>query len=971
MNSRLPAQQGEWIDRSRPVEFRFEGRAYRGYSGDVLSSALWANHVRLLGRSFKYHRPRGIYSLANHDVNVMVEDRRRTNLRGDVLPIADGLDVRAVNTLGGLDRDGLSITESFSAFLPVGFYYKAFHTPRKLFPFYENQMRKVAGLGKVHPANVATPTAKDYAFCDLLVVGSGPAGLSGAIAAAERGLRVMVVEEEPRPGGSLAWQYGRGAERRERLQSLLAKVTALGNVELRCSTQAAGCYADQWIALVDETHLTKLRVKAMLVASGCIEQPAVFQNNDLPGVLLGSAAQRLIRLYAVKPFDRCVVLGAGSDAYRVALDLDEAGVEVAAVVDLRSSGETTDLGSRVRDAGIDVLERHTVLEAIPAGGGRCVDAVLLCSLDEKGRPILDSQIEIPCDGIAVSVGWTPTGDLLYQAGARFTYTETVEQFVPERLPDTVFAAGRVNGVFTLEDQIADGRRAGLEAAKSLGRFDGSVPEAIVHRGPPPSHPYPIFEHKGKKNFVDLDEDLHLADFVNAHQEGYDNVELLKRYTTVGMGPSQGKLSNMNTVRVLARLNGKSINETGTTTSRPFHHPVSLETLAGRRFHPLRRTPMHGWHGAAGAEFIHVGSWLRPEYYRTRGRDRDEVILDEATNVRQRVGLIDVGTLGKIRVCGPDAAAFLERMYTGRFAKQAVGKVRYGVACDEMGIIIEDGVVVRLADDQFYLTTTTSGAAAFFREMQRWALIWKMDVELIDSTGQLGAMNVAGQQCRELLAPLTDIDLSADAFPYVCARQGRVANIPATVLRVGFVGELGYEIHVPVAHALHVWESLMEAGRSFGIRPFGVEAQRLLRLEKGHLIVSQDTDALTTPHEADVAWAIGKNKPFFVGQRSLAILRKQPASRRLVGISFGNDGRGSLPEECHLIFDGDEIVGRVTSIAKRSTLGHPVGLAYVRPDLAESGTKVRIRVEGSDLVEATVTSIPFYDPENHRQTLTAR
>jgi sarcosine oxidase subunit alpha len=970
-NHRLPVRKGEWIDRSRPVEFRFEGRAFHGYSGDVLSSALWANRVRLLGRSFKYHRPRGIYSLANHDVNVMVEDGHRTNLRGDVLPISEGLDVRAVNTLGGLAGDVLRATESFSAFLPVGFYYKAFHTPRKLFPFYENQMRKVAGLGKINPVKAAVPTAKDYAFCDLLVVGSGPAGLSGAIAAAECGLRVMVVEEEPRPGGSLAWQWGRGGGSTEHLQGLLEKVTALGNVELRCSTQAAGCYADHWIALVDETHLTKLRARAMLVASGCIEQPAVFQNNDLPGVLLGSAAQRLIRLYAIKPFDRCVVLGAGSDAYRVALDLAEAGVDVATLVDLRSCGEATDLGTRVRAAGIDVLEGHTVLEALPTGGGRGVEGALLSPLDDQGKPLVDLQIEIPCDGIAVSVGWTPTGDVLYQAGARFTYAETVEQFVPRQLPDGVFAAGRVNGLFSLEDQMADGRRAGLEAAKSLGRFDGPVPEAIVHHGPPPSHPYPIFEHKGKKNFVDLDEDLHLADFVNAHQEGYDNIELLKRYTTVGMGPSQGKLSNMNAVRILARLNGKSINETGTTTSRPFHHPVSLETLAGRRFHPLRRTPMHAWHGAAGAEFIHVGAWLRPEYYRARGLDRDEAILDEAINVRQRVGLIDVGTLGKIRVCGPDAVAFLERMYTGRFAKQPTGKIRYGVACDETGVIIEDGVIVRLAEDQFYLTTTSSGAAAFFREMQRWALIWRLDVELIDSTGQLGAMNVAGPQCRELLAPLTDIDLSADAFPYVASRQGRVANVPATVLRVGFVGELGYEIHVPAAHALHVWESLMEAGRSFGIRPFGVEAQRLLRLEKGHLIVSQDTDALTTPYEADVAWSIGKNKPFFVGQRSLAILRKQPATRRLVGISFEKDGRGSLPEECHLVFDGDAIVGRVTSIAKRTTLGYPVGLAYVRPDLAEPGTKIPIRVEGGDLVEATVTPIPFYDSENSRQSLTAR
>ncbi|MDP6719080.1 MAG: 2Fe-2S iron-sulfur cluster-binding protein, partial [Pirellulaceae bacterium] len=355
MDRRLPPREGEWIDRSQPVEFRFEGSTYRGFAGDVLSSALWANDVRLLGRSFKYHRPRGIYSLAGHDTNVMVENGTRTNIRGDTMALTSGIDVHSVNTMGGLEHDRLSITERFARFLPVGFYYKAFHTPRRLFPFYENQIRKIAGLGRLNVANQHTSSPKDYAFCDLLVVGAGPAGLAGAIAAAEQGVDVLLVDEQRQLGGSLAWQWAGNASAREHLDGLREQLASHRNIRVRCGTQAAGSYGDHWVALADDTHLTKLSAKSMLVAAGCFEQPAVFQNNDLPGVMLGSAAQRLIQLYAVKPFDRAVVLVANSDGYRVVLDLIEAGVDVAAVVDLRHDGEPTQLADHVAQANIKVL----------------------------------------------------------------------------------------------------------------------------------------------------------------------------------------------------------------------------------------------------------------------------------------------------------------------------------------------------------------------------------------------------------------------------------------------------------------------------------------------------------------------------------------------------------------------------------------------------------------------------------------
>ena len=966
MDRRLEPRAGEWIDRDRRVEFRFEGTAYTGFAGDVLSSALWAHDVRVQGRSFKYHRPRSIYSLAGHDANVIVESGEHTNLRGDLLQVRDELDVRAVNTIGGVQRDRLKVTEKFSRLLPVGFYYKAFYTPRRLFPFFENQMRKVAGLGKINAHNRCPASPKDYAFCDLAVVGAGPAGLAGAIAAAEQGLDVLVVDDQRHPGGSLAWQTGSVPGGRQLLRELLDRAGAFDNIRLQSGTQASGWYTDHWIGLVDDCRLTKLRARTTLVASGACEQPAVFQHNDLPGVMLGSAAQRLIQLYSVRPFDSAVVLAANRDAYRVTLDLLDAGVAVAAVVDLRPKGETSELSVQVAATGVAIYNGHTIYSALPASNRNRVDGALICPLAADGSPVTGSATEINCDGIAVSVGWAPNVPLFYQAGGRMRYDESLHQFVPSEMPSGLFVAGRANGIYELPDQIADGRRAGLTASAYLGCFTGEVPEVPTHRGPPPSHPYPIFAHPEKKNFVDLDEDLHLADFVHAHQEGYDNIELMKRYSTLGMGPSQGKISNMNGVRILARLNDTTIDATGSTTSRPFYQPVPIGHLAGRRFHPLRRTPMHAWHVQADAEMMYAGTWLRPEYYRADGHARNECILNEARNVRNNVGVIDVGTLGKLEISGPDAVEFLERIYTGQFAKQTVGKLRYGLACDETGVIIDDGIVARLADDRFYVTATSSGAAAFFREMQRWALIFQMDVTLVNSTGHLAAMNIAGPNSREVLQSLTDVDLAGTAFPYLGVRPAVVAGVAALLIRVGFVGELGYELHVPAAQGLHVWTALCDAGQHAGIRPFGVEAQRLLRLEKGHLIVGQDTDALTTPSEADMSWAIGKNKPFFVGGRALAIQNRKPLTRRLVGLAFTADPAGPLPKECQLIINNQDIVGRITSIAPQSTLGYPLAMSFLRPDLAEPGNDVQVKVDGGRLVTAKVVKMPFYDPENARQ-----
>ena len=965
MSERLPYREGEWIDRSQPIAFEFEGASYEGFSGDSLSSALWGAGLRVLGRSFKYHRPRGLYSLAGHDVNLLVEDGVRTNLRGDFLPISPGLAARAVNTAGGLQRDRLRVIDRFGSLMPVGFYYKAFHTPRSLFPFYENQMRKIAGLGKINPDAKPQPSPKDYAFCDLLVTGAGPSGLAAAIAAAEEGLRVVLAEEQPQLGGSLLTQHAHTPEAAEQLHNLLSKAHALENLEVRCRTQVAGYYSDHWAALVDDRRLTKMRARSAVFATGCIEQPAVFQNNDLPGVMLGSAAQRLIYLYRVPPCERAVILTASNEGYRLALDFVEAGISVVALVDLRHDGESSRWQQQVERAEIEIFRGHTVLEATAGSLGKSVRGVILCPLDGEGQPDAMGHLKLDCDGVIMSVGWTPNADVAYQAQVRFTYSDHVGQLVPKQCPPDVFVAGRAAGIFELEDQITSGRRAGLQAAAALEAYQGEIPDLPVHRGPPPSHSYPIFPHKGKKNFVDLDEDLHLVDFKNAHQEGFDNIELVKRYTTVGMGPTQGKLANINAIRILARLNGNTINQTGTTVSRPFHHPVSLEMLAGRRFHPQRRTPLHAVHQEYDAEMIHAGAWLRAEYYRDKKSSRADCILHEARQVRHSVGLIDVSTLGKLRITGPDAAHFLEHIYTGRFTDQPIGRLRYAVGCDELGVIIEDGVVARIDEESFYVTATSSGVAAFYRDLQRWALLLRMRVDVINATGHLAAINLAGPQSRKVLEKLTDLSLAADDFRYLDVHRSRVAGLDALLMRVGFVGELGFEIHVPASGADHLWKVLSEAGAAQGIRPFGVEAQRLLRLEKGHLIVGQDTDALTHPYEVGLGWAVKEEKPSFVGSRSLQILRKQTCERTLVGLVLSQDHG---VEECHLIVEGERMLGRITSVAHCTTLGMPIALAFVHPDRASEGTELQICGTGGKLISARVVPLPFYDPDGLRQKL---
>jgi len=531
-----------------------------------------------------------------------------------------------------------------------------------------------------------------------------------------------------------------------------------------------------------------------------------------------------------------------------------------------------------------------------------------------------------------------------------------QQHRPARLPPGIFAVGRANGVHELAARRRDGREAGVEAAAhARGAHEG--PRASHHEDERQvSHSYPVYAHARAKDFVDLDEDIQVKDLLNAAQEGYDSVELLKRYSTLGMGPSQGKHSNVNGARVLMLARGRTLADTSLTTQRPFYHPVPLKHLAGAGFHLERRTACHAEHAALDATWMTVGGWQRPEFYRRAGIDRAACIADEARAVRDAAGLIDVSTLGKIEVHGPQAGEFLDRFYAGSHADMRVGTTRYGLLLDEGGIVRDDGVVARLGERLWYVTTTTSGAAAVYRDMLLWNARWRLDCAFVNNTGHRAALNLAGPASRELLQPLADFDLSEAAFPFLGARAGRIAGIPVRVMRVGFVATLGFEIHAPFSRGAELWRALMAAGAGAGLRAFGVEAQRLLRLEKGHAIVAQDTDGVTNPFEAGLGWAVKMGKRFFLGQRSLRIHARRGARQQLVGIELP-DGHPTIREANLLIAAGD-IAGRVTSIGRSPTLRRTIGLAMAAPSLAAPGTKLTIRATDGTLVDAVVAKTPF-------------
>ena len=957
-STRLDAPAGVLIDRSRRMGLRFDGQAIEAFEGDTIASALAASGRWLLSRSFKYHRPRGPMSFAGHEANTLVQVGTEPNVTADLRAVLDGDDVRPLNVVGRLDRDYAAVLGRLSRFLPVGFYYRDFFEPGSTWDRWERRIRALSGLGRVGTLDPSRHFDQRFVHCDVAVVGGGPAGLAAAAAAARAGADVALFEQLPQVGGSLLW--GRwhadaqtdAAERARRL-SLLALPPG---VTVYAPATVTGIFDDGLLSAIAGNRLLKVRARRIVMAHGGIEQFPVFENNDLPGIALPSGLQRLIRLYGVRPGRRAVVLAADDAAYGAALDLLDAGVQVPVLADLRGpAAGPADFVDALERAGTRLVADVAGLRAHAASGGLHVGGLEL-------QHTAGARERLPADLLAVSAGTVPAFNLAAQGGAAVHYDPALRNFVVESRSAALQVVGLLAGLADLDQALEHAEAAGRRAAHGGESATATTTVMPARREVLPA--WPIFESSGKA-FVDLDEDLQPEDLRETVRLGYADMQLLKRFSTVGMGPTQGRHSALATLRLLARARGTEHASVGLATPRP---PVGEELVAHMATgpaHAVRHSPLHDLHLALGATMMPVGAWLRPACFAAGGA-REEAIAREVAAVRERAGLFDVGTLGGLLVRGAEAAVLLERMYTGRYALMKPGAVRYALMLDEVGSVFDDGVVACLEPGVFYLTTTTGHSDAIFRSMLKWNARWQLDVDVSNVTTAYCGVNLAGPASRAILGLLCPHeDLSHAAFGYMRNRELEIAGVKAIAMRVGFLGELAYELHLPASRALSVAERLLEAGRAHGLVPIGVEAQRLLRLEKGHVIVGQDTDAVSTPQEVGLGWALPPDKPFFIGQRALSARTAKPPARVLVCWQSPPGAQWAVAEG-HLVLRGEDIVGHITSVGRSATLGRTIGMAFAAPEAAAPGALITIKAQGGVRLQAEVVTPPFYDAEGARQ-----
>jgi sarcosine oxidase subunit alpha len=1018
---RLPA--GGRIDRATPLEFTFNGKRYEGHAGDTLASALLANGVTLVARSWKYHRPRGIVGSGAEEPNAIVqlETGARTvpNARATEVVLYDGLVANSVNAWPSVQFDLMVVSGLFARFIPAGFYYKTFMWPQSFWMKYEHFIRKASGLGTAPAEPDPDAYDKTNAHCDVLIAGAGPAGLAAAWAAGRAGARVILADEQSEFGGSLlsvrdAQADGADATLRDAIagvtidgaapaawvERIVAELKNMPDVRLLPRSTVFGYHDQNFLTIAERRtdhrpmhqraspreRLWRVRAKQVVLATGAIERPMVFANNDRPGVMLASAVSVYLNRYGVRAGSRAVVFTSNDSAYRTALDLVAGGIPVAAVVDVRSAPRG-ELAVRARRAGIMVIGNAVVVEA---RGTRRVSAVEVRTLDGEGRPVAGPATIIACDLLAISGGWSPAVHLHAQSGGRPRFDDGRACFVPDASVQAERSAGACNGSYALGACVVEGVAAGAEAARLAGVGEGAGPDeaallsaaAVDDMTEEPLVPIWIVPStapigRGPKQFVDLQNDVTASDIALAAREGYHSIEHVKRYTALGFGTDQGKLGNINGMAILAQTLGNDLASTGTTTFRPNYTPVTFGAIAGRdlgeRFEPVRKTALHQWHEEHGALFENVGQWKRPWYFPKAGENLRDAVKRECLAARNGVGIMDVSTLGKIDIQGPDAATFLDWVYTNAWQKLGVGRCRYGIMLDENGMVMDDGVTTRLAEHHYLMTTTTGGAARVIAWLERWLQTeWRhLRLYLTSVTDHWATAAVAGPASRAVVESISEgIDFSPAAFPFMSCREGTVAGVPARVMRISFSGELAFEVNVCANEARHVWEALMAAGAAHGITPYGTETMHVLRAEKGFIIVGQDTDGSVTPMDLGMDWIVAKGKDF-IGRRSLSRSDMVRGDRKqLVGL-LTEDPMTVLPEGGQIVTDASvpvpvPMLGHVTSSYFSASLDRSIALALVKGGRNRKGQKVEIPLASGRTIGAIIADPVFIDPEGVRQ-----
>jgi len=984
-----------YINRDKKISFTFNGKKYFGYEGDTLASALLANGIHLVGRSFKYHRPRGFFGAGVDEPNAKVQlykgAKTEPNANATEVELVEGLIAKSQNCWPSVSFDFGAINNLFQKFFPAGFYYKTFMWPKSFwYKVYEPIIRKAAGLGVAPLKPDPDRYEHKYEYCDVLIAGSGPSGLASALAAAKNGARVILAEDKSRFGGSLLVDEVTIGNKKgkEWADEAISQLKSMPNVIVKNRSQVFGYYDHNMMVMFEKTRdhienpnkftprqkLWYIRAKEIVISTGSLERPLIFGNNDRPGILLSSAAKEYLKVYGVLVGRKPIIFTNNDSAYDTAIEFKKNGINPL-VVDTRTNSDSSVI-SEAKNLNIDIKFFHGIANT---KGHLKVNSATIGKFNSD-KSSYENLEEVSCDCICVSGNWTPTVHLSSQSGNKLKFNETIDAFIPSQSRQKESTIGSANGSFTLKQALEDGFNKGFELSNKITNKNSKSTAPTSNERSYGEHDkfwcMPLPKNKHYKRFVDFQNDVAVSDIELAVREGFRSIEHVKRYTTLGMATDQGKTSNLNGLQLVSNIEGKIVPEVGHTTFRPPYTAVTIGTIVGREvgkhYRPTRKSPMHEWHEKNNAVFVDAGLWLRPRYYKQDNESLEEAAKREANNVRKNVGVCDVTSLGKIDIKGPDTAEFLNRIYTNAWMKLPVGKARYGVMLREDGIVFDDGTTTRISENHFHMTTTTAQAVNVLAHLEYYLqVVWpELNVNVLSTTEQWAGAALAGPNSRELLSKLfPETNILNEALPFMGYKESDLFDVPARIFRISFSGELAYEINVESSYGTFMWEKIIEFGQEMNIEPYGTEALSTLRIEMGH-VAGSELDGRTIPYDVSLEGMLSKKKDF-IGKRSLtreAFLN--PKREKVVGV-IPLDKKTTIPEGSHLVKDGNASspnpkLGHVSASCWSVEYNNPFSLAIIQDGKNRIGEKLyAVSPLNNKNIAVEIVSSHYVDPKGER------